>query len=68
MDNRDWDDEDDKKAASREGKRFEFECPECSAVNPYPDGFESGTEVQCYYCGQEFKAVHADGRWKYKAV
>ena len=36
---------------------FEFDCPECDANNPYPDGFENGDEVFCYYCGNSFIAV-----------
>jgi hypothetical protein len=39
----------------------DFDCPSCSANNPYDDGF--GDEVLCYYCGQEFKAqVDDEGR------
>ena len=63
--NRDLDDDDDK--AQDKGKvRYEFECPECTAHNPYHDGFSVGAEILCFYCGVEFKVVDSDGRWKFK--
>jgi hypothetical protein len=41
----------------------DFDCPTCSANNPYDDGFGDGDEVLCYYCGAEFKAkVNEDGQ------
>ena len=51
-------------------QRFrEFECPVCSANNPYDDGFGEGDEVRCFYCGQELKvAVTAAGRLKLKEI
>lgn len=32
----------------------EFECPECTAHNPYGKGFTVGDEVFCSFCGQTF--------------
>jgi len=29
----------------------EFECPECTAHNPWDDGFGIGDEVFCSWCG-----------------
>lgn len=57
-------DKEDLAAAEGVRRRFtEFECPECSAYNPYDDGFGDGEEVLCNYCGQELKArVNAEGR------
>ncbi len=54
-----YDDEDEPKRGESEdrSRRFgDFDCPECSANNPYDDSFGHGDEVRCYYCGQEFKA------------
>ena len=42
-------------------RRFdEFDCPECSANNPYGDGFGNNDEVLCNYCGLEFRATVDD--------
>ena len=50
----------------KEGRRRifkDFDCPTCSANNPYDDGFGDGDEVLCYYCGAEFKVlVNDEGR------
>jgi transcription elongation factor Elf1 len=50
----------------KEGRRRifqDFDCPSCSASNPYDDGFGDGDEVLCYYCGQEYKVlVNDEGR------
>jgi hypothetical protein len=41
----------------------DFDCPTCSANNPYDDGFVDGDEVLCYYCGTEFRVtVTEEGR------
>lgn len=29
----------------------EFDCPECSAHNPWDDGFKVGDELFCSWCG-----------------
>lgn len=66
--------EEDESAALGDGsaqgrkRRFrEFDCPECSANNPYDDGFGHGDEVICNYCGEQFKAnVNDDGRLRLK--
>ncbi|MCC7071816.1 MAG: hypothetical protein IT383_10865 [Deltaproteobacteria bacterium] len=65
---RSYDDEDEMKGEKKDKARFEFECPECNAHNPYHDGFSLGSEVLCFYCGQEFKVTESDGRWKYKPL
>jgi hypothetical protein len=45
----------------------EFDCPLCSAYNPYGDGFRKGDEIRCCYCGTEFKAhVSDEGKLKMK--
>ncbi|HEY3448003.1 MAG TPA: hypothetical protein VGK67_16725 [Myxococcales bacterium] len=44
----------------------DFDCPECSANNPYEDGIREGSEVRCYYCGCEFRAEIRDGKWKFR--
>jgi hypothetical protein len=42
----------------------EFECPTCSANNPFDD-FGHGDEVHCAWCGLGFTAtVDDDGRLK----
>jgi hypothetical protein len=42
-------------------RRFDdFDCPDCSANNPYDDAFGDGDEVRCYYCGQAFEAEVSD--------
>ena len=35
----------------------EFECPACSANNPWGDGFGNNDEVLCNWCGLSFKAL-----------
>jgi len=58
----------DRKSGRSQGskRRFdEFECPACTAYNPMGDGFGSGDEVICNYCGVEFKA-HVDDEGKLK--
>lgn len=48
------------------GLLYEFDCPECDANNPWDDGFKTGSEVICHYCGQEFRVLQAEGRSKPK--
>jgi len=53
------DDDDEKPTGAALGtrRRFEeFECPACSAHNPF-DAFGNNDEVLCNWCGIEFKAV-----------
>jgi hypothetical protein len=50
-------------AAGRRRKFSDFDCPNCSANNPYDEPFGDGDEVLCFYCGGEFKAqVNDEGR------
>jgi hypothetical protein len=52
-------DDDDKKSGRALGtrRRFEeFDCPACSANNPF-DTFGNGDEVLCNWCGMQFRAV-----------
>ena len=60
--------EEDKKAGKSQGvkRKFdEFECPTCSAHNPYDEGFGNGDEILCNYCGLTFKAtVDEEGKLK----
>ena len=64
-----YDDEEDK-GEQAEGlgraRRFaEFDCPDCSANNPYYDHFGDGDEIRCYYCGEEYRVQVTDsGRLK----
>jgi hypothetical protein len=61
-------DEDDEKVNPKDGMLFEFDCPECNAHNPYPDGFRDGGECLCYYCGSTFRARITEGRLRLKAT
>jgi hypothetical protein len=59
-----YDEEDD---AKDEKCKKDFDCPSCSANNPYDDGIYPGDEVTCYYCGQVFNVEKgSDGRWKFR--
>jgi hypothetical protein len=56
---RDFEDDDEKPTGAALGarRRFEeFECPSCSAHNPF-DEFGNNDEVLCNWCGVEFKAL-----------
>ena len=61
-------DDDDDDNDGKKKKNDEFECPECNAHNPIDDGFDDGSEVQCFYCGCGFKAVAMSGRFKFKPL
>ena len=65
------DDEDEKQTGKALGtrRRFsEFECPTCSANNPF-DEFGNNDEVLCNWCGLQFKAVVDDeGNLKLKEL
>lgn len=60
-DDSEQEDEDKKsgKALGVKRKFEEFECPTCSANNPY-DAFGNGDEVLCNWCGLQFKAFVDD--------
>jgi len=47
----------------------DFDCPLCSANNPYDDGIKIGDEIRCFYCGAEFKAeLKQDGKWRFREI
>ena len=52
------------------GRRFsDFDCPECSANNPWDESFGNGAELRCHYCGQELVAIVTEaGRLRLKSV
>jgi hypothetical protein len=55
--------DDDSGGGEEEGRRRrfgDFDCPACSANNPYDDRFGDGDEVLCYYCGQQFDVLVSD--------
>ena len=62
-------DEASKDAALGSKRRFsEFECPTCSAHNPF-DEFGNNDEVLCNWCGLQFKAlVDEEGNLKLKEL
>lgn len=49
------------------GLRYEFDCPECDANNPWDEGFGDNSEVRCHYCGQDYRVTVAEnGKLKFK--
>ena len=66
----DLEDEEKKSGKSLGTKRrfAEFECPSCSANNPF-DEFGNNDEVLCSWCGLEFKAsVDDEGTLRLKEL
>jgi hypothetical protein len=67
----DYQDDDEKKTGQELGskRKFdEFECPACSANNPF-DTFGNGDEVLCNWCGMDFRAlVDEDGKLRLKEL
>lgn len=65
-----YDDEERRPSASDAGRRArfpDFDCPDCSANNPWDDGFGDGDEIRCYYCGQEYQVrVDDEGKLRLK--
>jgi hypothetical protein len=54
-------------ALGRLRKFDEFDCPDCSANNPWDERFGDGDSVRCSYCGEDFRAqVTETGRLKLK--
>ncbi len=53
-------DDDNGPAGLKGGRFFEFDCPECSAHNPYADGFRVADEVLCFYCGISYQVRSRD--------
>lgn len=47
---------------------YEFDCPVCSANNPWDDGFTYKDELFCAYCGAviEVRAASDGDESKYK--
>jgi transcription elongation factor Elf1 len=63
------DDDDEDRRAPLGQKFFEFDCPNCNAYNPWPDGFVARDEINCHYCGTSFEArVTDEGRLKLKEL
>lgn len=65
------DDDDDDKPKLVPGKAlfFEFDCPECNANNPWPDGFKAKEEISCHYCGTTYEArISDEGKLRLKAI
>jgi transposase-like protein len=63
------DDEDESPGDEAGEAILEFDCPACSANNPYGDGFRDGDEVRCSYCGQDFEVrVGSSGRLKFREI
>jgi DNA-directed RNA polymerase subunit RPC12/RpoP len=65
-----YDDDDQEGSPEGAARRFgDFDCPDCSANNPYDDKFGDGDEIRCYYCGAEFAVrVTEEGRLKLRAL
>lgn len=54
-------------ALGRARKFNEFDCPDCTANNPWDEKFGDGDEIRCFYCGEGFLAQVSDtGRLKLK--
>lgn len=70
--------EDDNKPRLKRGKDgylrrddllYEFDCPDCSANNPWGDGFADQAEIQCHYCGTDFRVTFLEGKkLKFKVI
>lgn len=59
------------KSPADRGSWSEFDCPECSAHNPWDDGFTYGDEVFCGWCGCRFvvrRVKDDEGRHRYKLI
>lgn len=53
----------------RSDMRYEFDCPECDANNPWGDGFGDQSEIQCHYCNESFIVTFAErNRLKFKII
>ncbi|MEM1025561.1 MAG: hypothetical protein AAGD10_15965 [Myxococcota bacterium] len=56
------------KRDSKGQKWTEFECPECSADNPWGDGFTVGDELFCSWCGGRFRVRRGKGEDDFRLV
>lgn len=66
---RGYEDDDIESDEGRTRRFQDFDCPDCSANNPYDDGFGDGDEVRCFYCGQDYSVVVTEaGRLRLKAL
>lgn len=65
-----WDEGDGDDKVTDKPKTFdEFDCPNCNANNPWPDGLRDGEEVHCHYCGTSYLVrVTDDRRLKLKEI
>jgi len=46
----------------------EFECPDCSADNPWDDGFGLGDELFCSWCGNRFRVRRGKSEESFRLV
>ncbi|MFN7135236.1 MAG: hypothetical protein ACK4N5_24390 [Myxococcales bacterium] len=61
--------DEDEKDGGNAKRRYDFDCPDCNANNPYDEGFGAGDEIRCFYCGLEYKVqVTDEGKFKYREV
>lgn len=63
-----YDDDNDDNNGTVAPRLSAFDCVECSANNPVDDGFTSGDEVTCFYCGCSFAVSFVNGKLKFKTV
>jgi hypothetical protein len=60
------DDDDNQEIAAANRVYKEFNCPECTAHNPYDQGFKLGDEITCFYCGLVFEVRESGGKLKFR--
>jgi hypothetical protein len=57
------------KLGPRRKKVFtEWECPECTAHNPFENGFSVGDELFCNWCGQVFSVRASEDEESFRLV
>lgn len=44
-----------RKSSTKNTAWTEFDCPECTAHNPWDEGFQDGDRVLCNWCGLSFR-------------
>lgn len=61
--------DDDGGSRGKQKVRRDFDCPDCTANNPYDEGVRPGEEVRCFYCGMEYRVeATRDGRVRFRAM